>query len=366
MKAVVKVKPQLGAVHTEVNIPKPAPNEVLVKVRATSICGTDVHIYEWDAWSQGRIGEAKLPQILGHEMAGEVVEVGAEVHRIKVGDYISVETHIPDPGDVQSLLGQQHIGQHMQIVGVDFDGCYADYFAVPEVVCWKNDRAIPPEIACVQEPLGNATYAVLGEDADVAGKTLAIVGDGPIALFAAGVARASGMTKIFLIGMAPALLEIGKRMGADHILNVLDTSVDPWQFVMDHTDGFGTDVVVDMAGNQKAVELCLRLARKGGRFSAFGVAPTENLSINYNNGIVFKGLQIHGINGRKMFDTWYRVRNFLASGRLDISPVVTDILPLERFTEGFDRLLAQSRTAAKVVLFPDAAEFEAAQKRRAR
>jgi threonine 3-dehydrogenase len=363
MKAVVKTKPHKGAELLEVDIPTIKPNEVLIKVRATSICGTDVHIYEWDSWSQGRIGEKNLPQILGHEVAGEVVETGSEVHHIKVGDYVSVETHIPDPLDIQSLLNQQHIGERMKIVGVDFDGCYADYFAVPEVVCWKNDPAIPPEIACVQEPLGNATYATLGENNDVAGKSMAIIGDGPIALFSVGVARASGVTNIFLFGMAEKMLEIGKQMGADHVINVLDTSINPLAYVKDHTYGFGVDVSLDMAGNQKAVELALKVVRKGGRLSAFGVAPQNTLEINYNEGIVFKGLQIDGINGRKMFDTWYRVRNFLASGRLDISPVITDVLQLSDFEQGFSNLMSQPRESSKVVLFPDRDEFTEAIKR---
>ena len=364
MKAVVKVKPEKGAVFTEVDIPRPGPGEVLLKVRATSICGTDVHIYNWDEWSANRIGEKNLPQTLGHEVAGEVVELGSEIKRLKVGDYVSVETHIPHPDDLQTLLDQKHIGERMKIVGVDFDGCFAEYFKVPEVVCWKNDEAIVPEMASVQEPLGNATYATLGEDNDVAGKTMAIVGDGPIALFSAGVARLAGVTKIFLIGMADHLLNIGKQMGADHIINVLDEGVDPHQFVMDNTGGYGADIVVDMAGNQKAIDLCFKLARKGGRLSAFGVAPQAVMNINYNDGIVFKGLRIDGINGRKMYDTWYRVRNFLASGRLDINPVITDILPLEKFEEGFEKLQAMPRTSAKVVLFPDSSEYEAAISRR--
>lgn len=363
MKAVVKTRPGTGAELMDVDVPQPKAGEVLLKVRATSICGTDVHIYEWDAWSQGRIGEKNLPQILGHEVAGEVVEVGPEVHHIRVGDYVSVETHIPNPLDVQSLLNQQHIGERMKIVGVDFDGCYADYFAVPESVCWKNDSSIPPEIACVQEPLGNATYATLGEDADVAGKSMAIIGDGPIALFSVAVARASGVTNIFLFGMAEKMLEIGRALGADHVINVLDQEIDPVTYVKDHTYGFGVDVSVDMAGNQKAVELSLKVVRKGGRFSAFGVAPGDSLEIDYNNGIVFKGLSIDGINGRKMFDTWYRVRNFLASQRLDISPVITDVLQLSEFEAGFANLMAQPRESAKVVLFPDSEEYTEALKR---
>ena len=196
MKAVVKTKPELGAELLDKPVPKPQSDWVVVKVRATSICGTDVHIYKWDPWSAERIGAKALPQILGHEVAGEVVEVGGHCKRIKVGDYISAETHIYDPGDLTSMLGSFHVGMNMKILGVDFDGCFAEYFALPESICWPNDPSIPPEVAAIQEPLGNATYAVLGEDADVAGKTMVITGDGPISLFASGVARACGAARI--------------------------------------------------------------------------------------------------------------------------------------------------------------------------
>ena len=363
MNAVVKAEPAAGAVYREVDLPRTAPDEVLLRVRATSICGTDVHIYNWDAWSSRRIGAANLPQILGHEVAGEVVDVGAEVRRIKVGDYVSAETHIPDPGDLQTLLGQMHIGEHMRIVGVDFDGCFAEYFAVPEVVCWVNDQAIPPEFATVQEPLGNATYAVLGEDNDVAGRTMAIVGDGPVALFAVGVARACGVTQIFLFGMSKFAMGLARRMGADHVYDVTEPGADPVAFVREHTGGYGVDIALDMAGNQAALDNAFGVVRKGGRLSAFGLSPEKSVSIDYNEGIVFKGIQVHGINGRRMFDTWYRVRNLLASGRLDISPVITHLMPLEDFEKGFEAMTTVPRECGKIVLFPDPAELEAAKAR---
>ena len=363
MKAVVKVKPEPGAVLSEVDVPTPGPREALVKVRATSICGTDVHLYKWDNWSAKRVGDS-LPRVLGHEFAGEVVEVGSEVTRVAVGDYVSAETHIADPTDLQSLLGSAHIGERMKILSLDTDGCFAEYAAVPEAVCWRNDKSITPEIASVQEPLGNAVYAVLGEDCDVAGKNLAIVGDGPVALFASGVARVAGATQIFLVGMSEFAMDIARTMGADHTLDVGKTTLEERvQFVKERTGGYGVDVVVDVVGNQPGVDECFRLVRKGGRMTAFGVAPDDRLSIDYNNGIVFKGLQIHGINGRRIFDTWYRVRNFLSSGRLDIAPVITHMLSLDDFAKGFDAMMAVPRRCGKVVLFPDAGELDAARKR---
>jgi threonine 3-dehydrogenase len=365
MMAVVKTKPALGAQLMEVDLPRIADDEVLVKVSATSVCGTDVHIYKWDDWSAKRIGEKALPQILGHEVAGVIVDKGKSVQKVALGDYISAETHIPFPGDLQAQLGQQHLGERMQILGVDRNGVFAEYVAIPEVVCWVNDKTIPPEYATVQEPLGNAAYAILGEDNDVAGKTMVILGDGPIGLFATGVAHAVGVTKIILVGLSKFNLEIGRRMGADHILFADDKKIDRVAFVKEQTNGYGADIVVEMAGAPQAITEGFDMLRKGGRYSAFGVLSGPSIQIDYNNAIVFKGCQIHGISGRKMFDTWYRVRNLLASKRLNIAPVVTHKMALDDFAAAFDLLLVNpiERKAGKIVLFPDKAELAKALKR---
>ncbi|MDX9722985.1 MAG: zinc-binding dehydrogenase [Myxococcota bacterium] len=363
MWAVVKQRPELGASYIEMDVPRLRDDEILVKVKATSICGTDVHIYNWDPWSDSRIGPGRLPQVLGHELAGEIVEVGREVRVLKPGDYVSAETHIPDLQDLQTWVGQMHIGEHMKILGVDMNGCFAEYIAMPAMVAWKNDQSIPYEFASVQEPLGNATYAVLGEDNDVGGRSMVIIGDGPIALFATGVARALGVTSIFVVGMSDFNLELAKQMGADHVLNVF-RDTDRVGYVKDHTRGFGADIVLDMAGSAAGIDDGLKMLRKGGRFSAFGIVPDRSVSIDYNASLVFKGAQIVGINGRKMFDTWYRVRNLLSSGRLDISPVITHMFLLEDFEKGFAKLLERPRMAAKVVFFLEQAELEAARQRR--
>lgn len=365
MKAVVKTKPVEGAEMLEVPIPALKPDWVLVKVRATSICGTDVHIYKWDPWSQKRIGEKALPQIMGHEVAGEVVEVGSHCKRIKVGDYVSAETHIYDPGDLTSLLGALHVGKNMKILGVDTDGAFAEYFMVPESVCWVNDKSIPPEFATIQEPLGNACYAVCGEDNDLLGKTMLITGDGPISLFAIGVARTAGVAKIIHFGKYDFNMAIGKQMGADiQVYTNKTTSDERLAIVMDNTGGFGVDIALEMVGSQDSLYDCFRCVRKAGRVTAFGIAAESPLPLDYNNGIVFKGCQIHGVNGRKLFDTWYRVRALLASGRLDPSPVITHMYTLDEFEKGFVRMTERPRQSAKVVLFPDKVELEKAKKRR--
>ena len=347
MKAVVKTKPEPGAELMEVEVPRPEPDQVLIQVKATSICGTDVHIYQWERWAQSRIGAERLPQILGHEVAGEVVEVGANVRGVRRGDKVSVETHIPCGHCRQCLSGQMHICHNLKIFGVDRDGCFAEYVAVPERVVWKNDASLPDEYASVQEPLGNAVYCTLVEP--VAGKSVMIFGDGPIALFAVGVARVSGASKVILAGMESARLEIARKMGADQVINVLTT--DAVQTILDGTDGVGVDVVLEMAGAQKAIEQAFKCVRKGGRVSAFGI-PSGPVELDWNNAIVFRGVTLYGINGRLMFDTWITVRNLLTSKRLDISPVVTHKLPLEDFQRGFELMMTSPKTSGKIVLFP--------------
>ena len=360
MKAVLKARDDVGAELQTVPIPEIKPWEVLVRVRATSICGTDVHLYQWDRWARGRIGP-RVPQVLGHEMAGEVVAVGAHCRRIRVGDYVSAETHIYDPMDVPALVGQWHVGDRMQILGVDRDGCFAEYIAIPESVAWVNDASIPPEVASIQEPLGNAVYTVLGEDGDIAGKTVAILGDGPIGLFAVAVARLCGATTIFLTGMSDIGIGLGATLGADHLIRADEGDAESRAaFVREHTRGAGADVVLEMVGAPSAVREGFAYLRRGGRYSAFGLSAGEEIPIDYNNAIVFKGAQIQGISGRRIFDTWYRVRNFLSSGRLDVRPVITHLYPLDEFERGFAGMMANPRVAMKVVLFPERGEYERA------
>lgn len=344
MKAVVKKKSAPGAELVEVNIPKVKPDEVLVKIKATSICGTDVHIYQWDKWAQSRI---KVPQILGHEFAGEVVEAGSQVKRIKTGDYISAETHIPCNDCVQCLTGQQHICSNLKILGVDRDGCFAEYAVIPEAVAWKNDKSIPVEIATVQEPLGNAVYCTLVEP--VFGKTVLIFGDGPAGLFSAGVSRAAGAAQIFIVGRHPVRLEIAKKMGADVLINDKGENIE--RIVFGKTGGIGVDVVLDMAGTQGAIDAGFKLVRKGGRFSAFGIASGD-VQLDLNNGVVFKGVTIYGINGRLMYDTWFKVANLLKYKKIDISPVITHKLKLKDFKEGFRLMIDSPKVSGKVVLIP--------------
>ncbi len=237
---------------------------------------------------------------------------------------------------------------------------------IPESVCWINDKSIPPEFASIQEPLGNATYAVLGEDNDVAGKSMVIMGDGPIGLFAVAVARAVGVTKIIM--SRPEPLQSGDRPtnSAPITSSISMTAQSPTARPLSRITpiGYGADIVSEMAGVPAGHSRGIQASAQGrALFRVRRACPVAPVELDYNNAIVFKGCQIHGINGRKMFDTWYRVRNLLASKRLDISPVVTHKFALEDYEKGFAKLMELPREVGKVVLFPDKRELEAARKR---
>ena len=348
MMALRKVGRMRGAELQEIPIPVIEPDEVLIKVEASSLCGTDVHIYEWDSWAQSRI--KNVPYTVGHETTGTVIKAGNIVKRAREGDVVSVETHIPCMKCKQCLTGQMHVCHNLKILGVDTDGAFAEYLVVPDVVLWQNDTSIPPEFLSIQEPLGNAVHATLIEP--VHGKSVVILGDGPIGLFAVGVARASGATKIFLTGMEPYRLAIGKQMGADRLIDV--TKENAIDIVKEATGGLGADVVIEMSGAPKAMQDGIAMLRRGGRFCFFGIYK-DNLVPTPLNDIVFNGGTFYGINGRLMFDTWYTVSNLLSSKRLDVTPVVTHKMPLANFEEAFEMMIESPKKVGKIVLFPDAA-----------
>jgi threonine 3-dehydrogenase len=345
MMALRKTRAALGAEMQEVKIPDIKANEVLVKVQATSVCGTDIHIYSWDKWAQNRI--KRIPYTIGHETSGVVIKAGSAVTRVQEGDTVSVETHIPCMKCKQCLTGQMHVCANVQILGVDRDGAMAEYLAVPDVVCWKNDPSIPPEFLAIQEPLGNAVHCTLIEP--VHGKSVAIYGDGPIGIFAVGVARACGATKVILAGLDPFRMELGKKLGADLVIDVSkENSVD---VIKRETEGIGADVVLEMSGAAQAMREGINALRYGGRFCFFGIYHDELVEAPLND-IIFNGGRFYGINGRLMFDTWFTVKNLIGSGRLDLSPVVTHKMPMSKYAEAFDMLIEKKQPVGKIVLFP--------------
>jgi threonine 3-dehydrogenase len=342
MIAAMKMRAAPGAELAEIDIPRPKPDEVLIKIKACSICGTDKHIYTWDPWAQGRI---RPPMVFGHECCGEVIEVGSFVKGVKIGDFISAETHIPCRHCYQCRTGSMHLCQNLSILGVDVNGIFAEYAVIPEICCWKNDPSLPADIASVQEPFGNATYTVM--ESHVAAKKIAIIGDGPIAAFACGIARAVGAASIYNLGMMPFNLDICRKMGADISINVT-TEKDYVRRVVEETSG-GVDVVLDMAGNKNAVQDGFSILRRMGTFTSFGIAPAP-FEFDFANSIVFKGATVIGINGRKMFETWYQLRNLLDNGKVDVRPVITHHFSFKDFIKAMDMASTMGSPASKIVL----------------
>ncbi|WP_069649098.1 L-threonine 3-dehydrogenase [Caloranaerobacter ferrireducens] len=343
MKVVLKDKPGVGAVLSEKDIPKIGPNDVLVKVLATSICGTDYHIYSWDEWSQKRI---KPPRVMGHEFAGEVVEIGSNVKSVKVGDIVSAETHIVCGVCPLCTTGNAHICVNTEILGVDTDGTFAEYVAIPESNAWVNDKDVPVELLSIQEPLGNAVHTVLA--GEIVGKSIAVVGCGPIGLMAVAVAKAASASKVIAIEVNEYRIELAKKMGADVVINPIKENV--IERVLEETSGYGVDVVAEMSGNVIAIQQAFKYIKLGGRMSLLGI-PAKNVELDFANDIIFKGITMQGIVGRRMYDTWYQVKGLLASGNLNLEPIITHKLPLEEFEKGME--LMKSGNCGKVVLYPN-------------
>ena len=340
MKAVLKAEAAPGATVALVDIPPVGSRDVLVQVKAASICGTDMHIYEWDGWAQSRVS---VPRIFGHEFAGEVVEVGCEVSSLAPGDFVAAETHITCGQCYQCRTGQAHVCRNVQILGVDRDGAFAEYIAIPEKVAWKTGKEIDHSVASIQEPFGNAVHATFA--GEITNKTVAVFGCGPIGLWSVGLCRISGSSTIFAIEPNAKRLEIATKMGADYVLNPRE--VDPVQKILDITDGLGVDVVLEMSGHSQAIRQGFKVLRNGGRVSLLGI-PSRMVELDLANDIIFKGASVHGISGRLIFDTWYRTRRILAAGELDLKQVITHTLPFDQLHEAME--IMKSGDCGKIVL----------------
>jgi threonine 3-dehydrogenase len=345
MKAIQKTKREPGLDLVEVPIPSIRPNEVLVKVEATALCGSDIHFYNWDEFAQRRI---QPPIVLGHEFCGEIVEVGSAVADHKIGDFVTADSHIVCGKCDVCKMGLQHICQNLKIFGNDVPGSFAQYLPVPETSLWPLTRAIASEVGAIMEPLGGATQAVLIEP--VTARSVVIFGDGPIALFGAGVARTAGARKVYLVGMVASRLEIARTMGAHMTFNINDP-LDPVQAILDDTHGIGADVVVEMAGAPQAVKNAFAVVRKGGRVTTFGLTP-KPIEFDLNYAVTLRQVTVRGVAGRHMWDTWKLVDGLLASG-LDPTPVITHRIPLEECVKGFELMTTGARDTGKIVMFPN-------------
>jgi threonine 3-dehydrogenase len=343
MLAVVKPEAAPGAEIREVKIPSFGRTDVLVKVKVASICGTDLHIYEWDRWAQGRIHPPLIP---GHEFCGEVVAFGDEVTSVREGDFVSAEMHVACGKCLQCRTGEAHICQNVKIIGVDSDGAFAEYVVIPESNIWKLDPAIPQEYASILDPLGNAVHTVLA--GEIAAKTVAITGCGPIGLFSIAVARAVGATTIFAIEVNEHRRKLATKMKADYALD--PSQEDVRAIVAEKTGGLGVDVVLEMAGHPDAIRIAFDIVRRGGRMSLLGLT-SKPIPVNFSEDIIFKGLTIQGINGRRMYQTWYQMTALLKGGRLDLHPVITDRIPMKDFSKAMARL--KTGEASKILVYPN-------------
>lgn len=340
MRAILKRQSGPGLSLAEVPEPAMASDQVRIRVRRAGICGTDLHIYGWDRWSQGRI---EPPLVLGHEFMGEVAEVGSLVENVEEGDRVSAEGHIVCGHCEHCRTGNRHVCRNTSILGVDRDGAFATEVVVPGSNIVPIPDGIEDDHAAVFDPLGNAFHTVL--HTDVSGKAVAIVGCGPIGLFGVGIARAAGARSVIAVEPAEHRLEIAEEMGADHLLNPDETDVP--DAVRSLTDGYGADVVCEMSGHPDGVRTAFRACRNAGHVQLLGL-PRDDVSLDLAGDVIFKGLHVYGVIGRRMYETWLRMRDFLAAGLLDIEPVITHRLPMEDFEEGIASM--ESGDAAKVVL----------------
>jgi len=343
MRAVLKAKPAPGAELAEVEIPTVGEKDLLVRVKAAAICGTDIHIYEWTPYAQERIHP---PMIFGHEFCGEVVEVGSQVTSVRAGDLVAGETHIPCGHCFQCQTGNQHICERMAILGVHTNGAFAEYALLPESCAWKLAPGTSPELGAILEPLGVATHGVLVDRVD--GRSVAVFGCGPIGLFALGVAAACGASRLFAVEVNPFRLSMAPSMAPNAIL-VNSGEQDPVQTILAATDGRGVDVVIELTGNAKATQQAFKVLRKGGRISLVGL-PSNPIALDLVEDIIYKEAKVFGTTGRVMWDTWWQMDALLKAGRLNPLPVITHRLPLEQIGEAL--ALAKSGQAGKILLLP--------------
>ncbi len=341
MIAVVKQKREAGAKLEEVEIPEVGPEDVLVKVKATALCGTDLHIYEWSTWAQN--AGIEPPRIMGHEFSGEIVEVGGTVVDLIPGDYVAGETHIPCGKCYQCKNGQQHICGNLKLFSIHTDGCFAEYTKIPAICARKIPASIPPEIGAVLEPLGTALRASL--EVKVAGKNVAVIGCGPIGLFAVACSRAMGAANIIATDVVNERLQLSEKVGADVSLN--PAKGDITQEILKMTQGVGVDVFIDASGSVEAIKQGFKYLRKGGEVALIGL-PSEPIELNLGPDIVFKEAKIIGIHGREMFRTWTKMENMLDKGLLNIDPIISHSKALSEFEEAFE--LIKTGKGSKVIL----------------
>lgn len=342
MRAVIKTEAAPGATLAEVDVPEVGPRDLLVKVKAAAICGTDIHINEWTDYAQARV---RPPIVFGHEYCGKVVATGDQVRRVRVGDLVAAETHIPCERCPQCMTGNMHICEHMRIIGVHTDGAFADYALLPETCAWVLPPGTDPELGALLEPMGVGVHGVLVDRVDA--RSVAVFGCGPIGLFAVGTALAAGASQVFALEIAPYRLELARWLFPEAVaLNPLEDDVEG--IVGERTGGQGVDVSVELSGSPEATRQCFQILRKGGRVSLVGLGG--DVTLNPTSDIIYREARVYGVTGRVMWGTWYQMMDIIASGRFDPTQVITHRFPLEEYAQALE--LAKSGRAGKILLVP--------------
>jgi len=341
MRALAKTRPEPGAELIERRIPTPGPGEVLLRMEAASICGTDYHLYRWDPWAAEVL---RPPIILGHELAGRVVASGAGVTRVHDGDLVGVESHIVDWTCSQCRAGDMHLCRNLRVIGAHVDGGFAEYVVIPETNAIESN-GLDPAVVALQEPMGNAVHAAFVEP--IESRTVLVTGCGPIGLCTVGIARAAGAAKVIATDVEAYRLELARTMGADLTLDA--SAPDTLERISAETGGDGVDVVLEMSGAQAALDQGLLAVTRGGRISLLGIFA-EPPRVDLSDLVIQKGLRLYGIYGRRIYDSWERTQALLRSGSLDVSPILTHRFDLADWERGFE--LIASRHAGKVVLLP--------------
>ena len=341
MRALAKTRPEPGLEIIDAPVPVPGPGEVQLRIEAASVCGTDRHIYLWDRWAAENI---RPPVILGHELAGRVSALGAGVTRVREGDLVGVESHLFDGTCTQCRAGSQNLCRNLRVIGAHVNGGYAQYVVIPEANAVESNGLDPAAVA-LQEPMGNAVHAAFVEP--IEGRSVAVTGCGPIGLCAVGIAKAAGAAWVVATDTEPYRLELATRMGADLALDGRDP--DTVERIVAATGGDGVEVVLEMSGAAGALDQALRFVTRGGRISLLGIFG-EPVAVDLSNLVIEKGVRLHGVFGRRIYDTWERTQALLRSGALDVAPILTHRFDLADWKQAFD--LLGSRHAAKVVLIP--------------
>jgi len=338
MKALVKSKPERGIWMEDIESPTVGHNDVLIKIRQSAICGTDIHIYQWDEWAQQTI---PVPLTAGHEFCGEIVECGSEVKGFEVGDRVSAEGHITCGVCRNCRAGRRHLCMNTAGVGVNRPGAFAEYLAVPAFNVFKLPDSISDDMASILDPLGNATHTALSFD--LVGEDVLITGAGPIGIMAVAIARYAGARHIVITDINDYRLGLAKKMGASRTLNVTRESIDDTMQELGMEEGF--DIGMEMSGNAQAFHDMLRTMHHGGKIALLGILP-DDTGIDWT-AVIFKGLMIKGVYGREMFETWYKMSSMLQSG-LNIDSIITHHYPIDEFQPAFD--LMESGQSGKVIL----------------